>query len=152
MSGHSGSPNRPSSPTARGQASVNVVTERDAALISVTNLVDERFAGFGKLTATTAVVDVSGITRMTSFGVRQWITAMNALPKTITDLYLLGCPTFFVDQLNMVLNFGGAARILTVLAPYMCPSCGVESGETIDVLAERSNLVMGVPPEKLCSR
>ena len=45
---------------------------------------------------------------MTSFGVRQWLKGMDALPKTITDLYLLGCPTFFVDQLNMVLNFGGA--------------------------------------------
>ena len=50
--------------------------------------------------------------RMTSFGVRQWLKAMDALPKTVTDLYLFGCPTFFVDQLNMVLNFGGAAKVL----------------------------------------
>ena len=89
---------------------------------------------------------------MTSFGVRQWLKAMDALPKTITELYLLGCPTFFVDQLNMVLNFGGAGKVLTVVAPYTCPSCGVESGEMIDVLAERANLAKGGLPEKECAR
>jgi serine/threonine protein kinase len=98
------------------------------------------------------VIDVARMTRMTSFGVRQWLKAMDALPKSIADLYLLGCPTFFVDQLNMVLNFGGAAKVLTVVAPHTCPSCGVESGEVIDVLAERASLVKGGVPEKDCGR
>jgi hypothetical protein len=89
---------------------------------------------------------------MTSFGVRQWLKAMDALPKAISDLYLLGCPTFFVDQLNMVLNFGGPAKVLTVVAPHTCPSCGVESGELIDALAERGNLAKGVLPDKECAR
>src|SRR5207302_1630184 len=100
----------------------------------------------------TAVINVSGMTRMTSFGVRQWLKGMDALPKTIQDLYLLGCPTFFVDQLNMVLNFGGVGQVLTVVAPYTCPSCGAESGETIDVLAERAALAKGGIPEKECAR
>jgi serine/threonine protein kinase/anti-anti-sigma regulatory factor/transcription elongation factor Elf1 len=129
------------------------VTVGDAALVSVSGLVDERFLGFGDIgTVKTAVLNVSGMTRMTSFGVRQWLKAMDALPKSIADLYLLGCPTFFVDQLNMVLNFGGASKILTVVAPYTCPLCGVESGETIDVLVERANLAKGGLPEKECGR
>src|SRR5688572_25669492 len=94
--------------TARTKAAVDLVTADDAALVSVSGLVDERFLGFGSVGAVkTLVINVSGMTRMTSFGVRQWLKAMDALPKTVTDLYLLGCPTFFVDQLNMVLNFGG---------------------------------------------
>ncbi len=52
----------------------------------------------------------------------------------------------------MVLNFGGQAKVLTVVAPHTCPSCGVESGETIDVLAERASLAKGVLPEKECAR
>jgi len=56
------------------------------------------------------------------------------------------------SKANMVLNFGGAAKILTVVAPYTCPSCGVESGEAIDVLAERANLSKGGLPEKECGR
>src|SRR5690349_6375175 len=108
--------NRGSKPTgkpppqiSRPPASVEVVASGDAALVSVSGLVDENFSGFGELGAARAVVlNATGMTRMTSFGVRQWLKAMSALTKTITDLYLLGSPTFFVDQLNMVLNFGGA--------------------------------------------
>src|SRR4051812_41455106 len=140
-------------PTARSKAAVDLVTAGDAALVAVSGLVDERFLGFGDVGAVkTLVINVSGMTRMTSFGVRQWLKAMDALPKSITDLYLLGCPTFFVDQLNMVLNFGGPGKILTVVAPHTCPSCGVESGELIDVLADRANLVKGGLPEKECAR
>src|SRR5215207_5346750 len=110
---------------ARSQAVVEVVTAGDAGLASVSGLIDERFAGFGAVgTVKTLVINVSGMTRMTSFGVRQWLKGMDALPKAITDLYLLGCPTFFVDQLNMVLNFGGTGKILTVVAPFTCPGCG----------------------------
>ena len=138
----------------RPKAGVEIVTVGEAALVSVAGLVDEHFAGFGVIgdLARTVVINVSGMTRMTSFGVRQWLKGMDALPKTIGDLYLLGCPTFFVDQLNMVLNFGGAAQILTVVAPYTCPSCGVESGEVIDVLAERAALAKGGVSEKECAR
>ena len=135
------------------KAGVEVVNAGEAALVTVVGLVDEHFSGFGQLGgAKTVVINVSGMTRMTSFGVRQWLKGMDALPKTISDLYLLGCPTFFVDQLNMVLNFGGAAQILTVVAPYTCPSCGVESGETIDVLVERAALAKGGVSEKECGR
>src|SRR5881398_3751764 len=99
----------PVAAAARAKAAVDIVTVDDAAVVSIAGLVDERFGGFGQIPATvkTLVIDVSGVTRMTSFGVRQWLKGMDALPKTITELYLLGCPTFFVDQLNMVLNFGG---------------------------------------------
>ena len=139
--------------TSRPQAAVEVVTAGDVTLLNIVGLVDERFKGFGTVaSAKTLVINVSGITRMTSFGVRQWLNAMDSLHKTFSELLLLGCPTFFVDQLNMVLNFGGAARVLTVVAPYTCPSCGVESGEAIDVLAERGNLANGGIPEKECSR
>jgi serine/threonine protein kinase len=146
---------RPTNPpaTTRASATVEQVTAGDAALVSVSGLVDERFLGFGDLSQQkTVVINVSGMIRMTSFGVRQWLKAMDALPKSITDLYLLGCPTFFVDQLNMVLNFGGPSKVLTVVAPHTCPSCGVESGEMIDVLAERANLAKGGLPEKTCAR
>src|SRR5690348_11821252 len=151
--------NRPPKPTSRPfapatrAASVENVTLGPATMVSVAGLVDERFTGFGDLgPAKTVVINVSGMTRMTSFGVRQWLRAMDALPKSISDLYLLGCPTFFVDQLNMVLNFGGAAKILTVVAPHTCPSCGVESGELVDVLADRGNLIKGGLPDKECAR
>ena len=147
------SPGSPRKGGAHTEAMVAISAANDAVLVSVTGLVDERFAGFGNLgTAKAVVINVAGMTRMTSFGVRQWLKSMDALPKTLSAIYLLGCPTFFVDQLNMVLNFGGAAKILTVVAPFVCSGCGVEAGETIDVLAERANLAKGGLPEPVCSR
>ncbi len=122
-------------------------------VVNITGLVDEQFAGFKIPSGVKSlVIAVTGMTRMTSFGVRQWLKAMEGLPKSISNLYLLGCPTFFVDQLNMVLNFGGNAQVLTVMAPYTCLSCGAESGEIIDVLAERATLAKGGGTEKECSR
>ena len=140
--------------TVKTAAIVDVVAEKDVALVTITGFVDEHFGGFGNFGdgIRTIVISVGGMTRMTSFGVRQWLRSMDALPKTISDIYLLGSPTFFVDQLNMVLNFGGSAQILSVVAPYTCPSCGMESGETIDVLAERATLVKGAVPVKECRR
>ena len=148
---------RESKPTidpARPKAGIDLKTVGEVGLVHVAGLVDEHFVGFGAIGSTikSLVIDVTSMTRMTSFGVRQWLKAMDALPKSISELYLLGCPTFFVDQLNMVLNFGGAAKVLTVVAPYTCPSCGMESGETVDVLAERSTLAKGGVPEKECGR
>lgn len=144
----------PDSLTKRGKAGVEIKTVGEAALVNVAGLIDEHFAGFGAIDAKTKalIIDVAAMTRMTSFGVRQWLKAIDEIPKTVAVLYLLGCPTFFVDQLNMVLNFGGAGKVLTVVAPYTCPSCGAESGEIVDILADRATLAKGGVPPKECSR
>ena len=111
--------------TATQKAGVELTMSGDVGLVYVHGLVDESFRGFTtvKPTVKSLVIDVSRMTRMTSFGVRQWLKAMDALPKPSTEIYLLGCPTFFVDQLNMVLNFGGASKVLTVVAPYLALQC-----------------------------
>lgn len=119
-------------------AVIERVMAGDLALVSIGGVVDEAFEGFGDLQGVRAVVvDVGEVQRITSFGVRQWIRALERLPKTLEQLYLLSCPTFFIDQLNMVLNFGGSARLLTFAAPFTCKSCGAESNELIDVTTER---------------
>jgi serine/threonine protein kinase len=134
-------------------ADVEVLATGEAALVAVKGLVDERFTGFGEIGEPHAlVIDVSAMVRMTSFGVRQWRRALDALPKSITNLYLLGCQTFFVDQLNMVLNFGGHAEVLTAMAPYTCTACGTESSELIDIHAQRPLLLKAGVPEKHCPR
>lgn len=137
---------------AASAATIDVVSEGEAAVLTVSGLIDERFAGFGEVgTFRTMVINVSKMTRMTSFGVRQWIRAMDGLSKSNDDVYLLGCPTFFVDQLNMVLNFGGTGKVLTAVAPYTCATCGAESGELLDVLANRATLAKE-PPERECPK
>src|ERR1043165_8692319 len=118
-------------------AVVEIVDGEGAVLVKVSGVIDERFAGFGAVDASKSIViDVTNMARMTSFGIRQWLNALDTLPSR-AGRNLIGCPTFFVDQLNMVLNFGGAC-VVTVQAPYRCPACGTASSETVDVLAHRA--------------
>lgn len=139
-------------PATAPRATIEVVEAGGALLLSVSGLIDEHFTGFGSVSPSvkTAIINTTGLTRMTSFGVRRWMVATDALSNRIPDVYLVGCPIFFVDQLNMVLNFGGAARVLTVVAPYGCPACGRESSELVDVVAGRTTLAKGGVPDKAC--
>lgn len=76
-----------------------------------------------ELTASPSIeLDVAGVRRINSLGVRAWIDFMRTLDKrTVT---LLRCSPSFVDQLNMVSDFRGHARISSFLAPYVCESSG----------------------------
>src|SRR2546427_11420123 len=92
-------------PVSRVKAAVATSTHGTVAVVTITGLVDEHFTGLGAFppTITSVVINATAITRMTSFGVRQWLKGIGAIPKSLTGFYLLGCPTFFIDQLNMVL-------------------------------------------------
>jgi hypothetical protein len=142
-----GEPQRASSRNAT--ATVNRVGH--VALVRVAGIIDEHFVNLGDLgDASAAVLDLSGITFMTSFGVARWMKVMAGLPSTLRAMYLLYCPPIFVDTLNMVLNFGGRAKIVSVLAPYACSNCGAESNETIEVAGAMDQLVQGQVPAKAC--
>jgi hypothetical protein len=133
-------------------ATAEVVAYGEDALVRIHGVVDERFPGFGELAGKRAVVfDASQITRFTSFGVRQWLKSVEALPP-IAEQYVVLCPPFFVDQLNMVKGFGGSARVVTLLAPYSCSSCNIETDEVIDVVAQRDLILAGQVPAKQCKK
>ncbi len=123
----------------------------DAALVSVSGMIDERFPGFGDLSGMKSVViDLGGVTFMSSFGVRQWLRSMAAVPSGVANLYLLNCPPVIVDQLNMILNFGGRSKLLSLSAPFMCSKCGAETREMIDVLGEHDSLARGEMQQRAC--
>jgi hypothetical protein len=59
------------------------------------------------------VLDLGGIERITSFGVREWMRFMKQLPQGVTGIYVINAPVVVVDQLSMVEGFAGVAKILT---------------------------------------
>jgi hypothetical protein len=61
--------------------------------------------------------DLSGIDRVTSTGIREWIKLMNAF-KTCTSLIFENCSILMVDQFNMVPESLGKALIDSFQAPY----------------------------------
>jgi eukaryotic-like serine/threonine-protein kinase len=130
---------RPITPAAEA-ANVSTIAAGRTTVIAVSGLVNERFTGFGELgdRVQTLVIDVSRLVQITSFGVQRWLEANELVPPTVKEMYLLGCPPCFVDQLNMVFNFAGRAKVLTIEAPYTCLACGAEVSELVDLLSKRT--------------
>jgi hypothetical protein len=105
-----------------GHASIELIEEDGVGLLNIRGVVDEGFLGFGAIppSVKSLIINLTNLTQMTSFGLRQWMNAFEPLPKSFSNIYLLGCPTFFVDQLVMVLSFGAGCQVLTAVAPFMC--------------------------------
>src|SRR4051812_22516477 len=103
-------------------------------LIKLSGTIDERFnraelvdAGRGLV-----VLDLDEVTRITSYGVREWMRALGDL-----DAHYIGlvrCRPAIVAQLNMVAGFAGRGEVLSVYAPYVCPKCGKNFEVLLDIL------------------
>lgn len=68
------------------------------------------------------ILDVGGIKRINSLGVRAWIEFMKKLSGRA--IRFQRCSAAFVEQLNMVSDFRGDATVETFLAPYVCQTSG----------------------------
>lgn len=79
-------------------------------------------------------IDLSGIRRIRSAGIREWLGFIRDLPH-VTSMVLIGCSVPCVIQLNIVHNFRGPARVASFRAPYVCASCG-----DFEVLVERDEV------------
>jgi ABC-type transporter Mla MlaB component len=82
-------------------------------------------------------MDLAGIRRINSCGVREWVNFVRALPSGL-QLEVDKCSQPMVTQINMISNFLGSARILSVHAPFLCESCGHEDAVLIAVEKGRS--------------
>ena len=67
-------------------------------------------------------IDLSGVTRINSAGVREWLSFIRALPAN-TTLVLERCPVIFVDLLNIIREFAGPATVRSVFVPHLCKQC-----------------------------
>ena len=92
-------------------------------------------------------LDLAGVTRINSCGVREWVNFVRTLPS-ITRLDLVRCPPAIVAQLNTIYNFRGRARVRSLLVPYVCEPCGVEEQRLVEVDAGRRVTL----PHFLCER
>jgi tetratricopeptide (TPR) repeat protein len=109
--------------------------------------VDESFDPQGLLAEAKGqkvILNLKGITRLSSFGVREWTNAMRQLCTRIEHVYLVEVSAAVVTQLNMVANFAGTAQVLSVQTPFYC-DCGYETEVTHDLRGGDTSL-----PEVKC--
>jgi hypothetical protein len=91
-------------------------------------------------------LDLGGISRINSCGVREWVNFVRDLK--VTSLRFARCSPTVVLQLNTIYNFRGRARVESFLAPYVCDACHADEYKLLrvdDHFPERDARPLSVP-------
>lgn len=120
------------------------------ALVTLSGTIDAEAADTLDLSGVEGVlaIDLEGVSRITSFGVREWIRLLAASGSRET--YLLRCRPSFVSQLNMVEGFAARATTLSIFLPYVCESCDDEPELLLDLRDNWGVIENGEPPALAC--
>ena len=131
---------RPSQPIIPDGAVPKLVIEKfadgDVACLKFSGTIDEGFEGkkLGMTAAAdTLVLDLGGVKKISSFGIREWVDFVTTVAKSSRQLILIECSPKVVDQLNMVANFAGGGRVFSFYAPYRCDYCDSEQRVLLQV-------------------
>jgi anti-anti-sigma regulatory factor len=115
--------------------------------------VDEDFDGkklAGTVKARTLVLDLADISKISSFGIREWVDFINTVQKNTEEIILLECAPKVVDQLNMVANFAGTGKVFSFYAPYRCDYCDSDSRVLMQVDRDWDVIKSMKPAERPC--
>ena len=103
-------------------------TDESVITLTVTGCIDERSDLSPLLSvsgANTLVLDLAGVERINSVGVRDWIETMRRIPADVA-VYWERTAVPMVSQLTMIANFHGHSQIRSIMAPYYCNTCDLE--------------------------
>jgi anti-anti-sigma regulatory factor len=84
------------------------------------------------------VLDLAGVSRINSCGVREWLNFVVHLRQGGRELILERCAPVIVTQLNTIYNFTGGGQVRSVFGPYYCPACDREENHLIDLTASET--------------
>jgi serine/threonine protein kinase len=120
--------------------------------VRISGVIDETFPLTSSSPDLTGIVlvDLGTVDRISSFGVRKWVEFVSRLPQGAISMYVAFAPPMVVDQLNMVEGFAGVTRVLTVLAPYTCKTCGEDRLRAVNMVEEAQVINENRAPEHNC--
>jgi len=81
----------------------------------------------------TLVIDMGGVTRLNSVGVRDWVLALREMRQLFPAVQLMDCTPPVMNEVNFVRNFSEGTVIASFQAPLFCTRCSKESFSTMDV-------------------
>ncbi|HUS30758.1 MAG TPA: hypothetical protein VMZ53_19745 [Kofleriaceae bacterium] len=106
------------------------------ACLKFNGTIDESFEGkkiARSIQAETLVLDLGGVKKISSFGIREWVDFASTAVKQVKQMVLIECAPKVVDQLNMVANFHGGGRVFSFYAPFRCDYCDSEQRVLLEV-------------------
>ncbi|HEY5946624.1 MAG TPA: hypothetical protein VIV40_14075 [Kofleriaceae bacterium] len=99
-------------------------------------MIDESFEGkkiARSIQGDTLVLDLGGVKKISSFGIREWVDFATTAVKQVKQMIMIECAPKVVDQLNMVANFAGGGRVFSFYAPFRCDYCDSEQRALLEV-------------------
>jgi anti-anti-sigma regulatory factor len=116
--------------------------------------INESFDGkrlASQIRARTLILDLGGIRKISSFGIREWTDFIKAVARGVDRIVAIECTPKVVDQLNMVSDFlGGKGQVFSFYAPYRCDYCDVDRRVLFQVDRDQAAIRGMRPPEQLC--
>ncbi len=91
--------------------------------------------------------DLTGVRRINSPGVRNWISMIRSLDGRET--VLRRCSPAIVQQLNWIREFRGNARVHSVLLPYVCEQCDSTIYHELEIASIK--MPPELPPAPTCT-
>lgn len=131
--------------------SIQSVTRGTIAYVRVYGVIDESFNP-DKLVAAAegkdVLINLKAVSRISSFGVREWVHAITKLAAKVSNIYFVECSPSIVAQLNMIANFAGPGQVVSVQVPMICESCNWDT----EMLVDMSKYTAGTLPSLACKR
>jgi anti-anti-sigma regulatory factor/DNA-directed RNA polymerase subunit RPC12/RpoP len=123
------------------------------ACLKFVGTIDEGFEG-KKLGMTagadTLVLDLGGVAKISSFGIREWVDFVTTAGKCTRSMILIECAPKVVDQLNMVANFAGSGRVFSFYVPFRCDYCDSEQRVLLQIDRDLEAIKAGKLAERPC--
>ncbi|MCX5697679.1 MAG: hypothetical protein NTU54_06925 [Candidatus Omnitrophica bacterium] len=125
---------------------------QDALFINFYGIIDENSI-FGRVFETDKnriVVNLRGVKRINSCGVREWVNALRSIPQE-KRLEFVECSLAMIKQFNMISNFGSHGRIRSFMAPYFCSRCNRQFDKVVVLKEHLDKLLDLKAPDFTCS-
>ncbi len=129
------------------------ISDGDTTCVRFDGVMDESFEGkrlASSIKAKNVVLDMGHISKISSFGIREWSEFISVLTRNAENIYLIECSAKVMDQVNMVAGFIGKARIVSFYGPYRCDHCDVDRDIAFQVARDGAAIRGFEPPEHLC--
>lgn len=84
------------------------------------------FSGVVTAAKERVVLNLAGVQRINSCGVREWIGFLQRLEGKAETVELELCSPVMVRQLSMIATMRGNAAVTSILVPYFCEECDDE--------------------------
>lgn len=130
---------------------IGITHIEDATFLKLSGVIDEDntlHSSLKKIMGKTVIIDLGGVVRINSCGVRDWVNWMNDLEARHKQVVLVRCSPAIVTQINLVHNFTGGGMVKSFYAPYYCPKCDREDLKLLPIEAFAGQDTPTAPPHR----